>query len=50
MKKIHVKKGDVLQRKGNLNSKVYQVKSGLLRSYAIDEKGREHIFMFAPEG
>lgn len=26
------------------------VESGLLRSYTIDEKGREHIFMFAPEG
>lgn len=29
---------------------VYQVQSGLLRSYTIDEKGKEHIFMFAPEG
>lgn len=27
---------------------MYFVKSGLLRSYSIDEKGREHIFMFAP--
>jgi CRP-like cAMP-binding protein len=25
------------------------VKSGLLRSYYIDKKGKEHIFMFAPE-
>jgi hypothetical protein len=32
-----------------LNSKVYQVQSGLLRSYSIDERGKEHIFMFAPE-
>lgn len=49
MKQIKVKKGQVLQRKGDLNSKVYQVESGLLRSYSIDEKGKEHIYMFAPE-
>lgn len=48
MKKI--KKGHILQRTGDLNHKVFQVKSGLLRSYSIDEKGKEHIFMFAPEG
>lgn len=50
MKKIQVKKGETLQRKGDLNTKVYQVESGLLRSYSIDEKGKEHIFMFASEG
>ena len=49
MKKIEVKKGQILQRKGDLNSKVYQVESGLLRSYAISDKGKEHIYMFAPE-
>lgn len=48
-KTIHVKKGTVLQKHGELNSKVYRVVSGLLRSYTIDEKGKEHIFMFAPE-
>lgn len=32
-----------------MNSKVYHVQSGLLRSYSIDEKGKEHIYMFAPE-
>lgn len=26
------------------------VKKGCLRCYTIDEKGKEHIFMFAPEG
>ena len=50
MKRIQVTKGTLLQSKGALNSKVYFVASGLLRSYAIDEKGKEHIFMFAPEG
>ena len=49
LKRIEVKKGDILQRTGDSNSKVYQVKSGLLRSYTIDDKGKEHIFMFAPE-
>jgi CRP-like cAMP-binding protein len=49
LKEIKVKKGEILQRKGDLNSKVYQVQSGLLRSYSIDAKGKEHIYMFAPE-
>jgi len=49
MKTIKAKKGDILQRKGDKNSHIYEVKSGLLRSYTIDEKGKEHIFMFAPE-
>ncbi len=49
MIKLEVKKGHILQRKGEVNTKVYQVESGLLRSYSIDEKGKEHIYMFAPE-
>ena len=49
-KKLSVKKGEILQHKGELNSKVFIVKKGLLRSYSRDEKGKEHIFMFAPEG
>ena len=49
MKRIRVKKGEIIQRSGELNSKIYHVKSGLLRSYSIDKKGKEHIFMFAPE-
>jgi len=52
-KKILIKsipKGTLLQRQGDLNSNVYYVKKGLLRSYSIDEKGKEHIFLFAPEG
>lgn len=28
---------------------VYSVESGLIRSYAIDQKGKEHIYMFGPE-
>lgn len=50
MKLLKATKGQMLQSVGELNSKVYHVKSGLLRSYSIDKKGKEHIFMFAPEG
>ena len=49
-KTIVFKKGAVLQHQGDVNTKVFHVKKGLLRSYSIDEKGKEHIFMFAPEG
>jgi|LakMenEpi03Aug12_release.lakeMendotaPanAssembly.Ray.scaffolds.fasta_scaffold168565_3 CRP-like cAMP-binding protein len=45
-----IKKGTVLQIPGGLQSNLYFVKSGLLRSYTIDRKGNEHVFDFAPEG
>ena len=48
--KKNIKKGEFLQHKGDFNNKNYFVIKGCLRSYAIDEKGKEHIFMFAPEG
>ncbi|MEM6394733.1 MAG: Crp/Fnr family transcriptional regulator [Bacteroidota bacterium] len=50
MKQISVKKGVILQYKGEFSDKVFFVESGLLRSYYIDERGKEHIFMFAPKG
>ncbi|MEM1002975.1 MAG: Crp/Fnr family transcriptional regulator [Bacteroidota bacterium] len=50
MKKIKVRKGEVIQRIGGRNTYVYLVKSGLLRSYSVDSNGKENIFMFAPEG
>lgn len=43
-------KGEILQRAEENCSKAFFVKKGLLRSYTIDDKGKEHIFMFAPEG
>lgn len=43
------KKGTVLQRQGEVNHKGFLVKKGLLRSYIIDAKGKEHIFIFAAE-
>lgn len=49
LQRIKVKKGQILQRADDLNNEVYHVESGLLRSYSIDENGKEHIFMFAPE-
>jgi len=45
-----VKKGELLQREGEFNSMGFYVIKGLLRSYSIDEKGKEHIFMFGSEG
>ncbi|MCF6361217.1 MAG: Crp/Fnr family transcriptional regulator [Cyclobacteriaceae bacterium] len=49
LKQVVVKKGTVLQRSGKMSSNSYFVKKGLLKSYVIDEKGKEHIFTFAPE-
>jgi len=46
----HFNKGDILQREGENCSKAFFVKKGLLRSYAIDHKGKEHVFMFGSEG
>ena len=50
MKEKSVKKGEIIQRSEELGTKVYLVKTGLLRSYSIDNNGKENIFMFAPEG
>ncbi len=47
---LKIPKGQIIQYKGDTNSKIYLVKKGLLRSYSVDGKGREHIFMFAREG
>jgi CRP-like cAMP-binding protein len=49
LKTIFVKKGEIIQRNGELNTKVFTIESGLLRSYSIDSKGKEHIYMFASE-
>lgn len=43
------RKGDILQFEGDSKGSTFYVKKGLLRSYIIDSKGKEHIFMFAPE-
>jgi len=44
------RKGDIIQRANASKTTAFYVKKGLLRSYIIDNKGKEHIYMFAPEG
>lgn len=48
-KSIHVQKGEYLLRAGGSISHSFFVENGLLRQYALDEKGKEHILQFAPE-
>lgn len=43
------KKGTILQNKGEVHLKAFYIKKGLVRSYTIDSKGKQHVFMFAPE-
>ncbi|MEM7551305.1 MAG: Crp/Fnr family transcriptional regulator [Bacteroidota bacterium] len=43
-------KREILQKSRDQTPRIYFVKKGLLRSYIIDSDGKEHIFMFAPEG
>lgn len=45
-----VRKGTILQRTGDKISRAYYVRKGLLRSYVVDAKGKEHTYVFAPEG
>jgi len=45
-----INKKQILQMSGDIATKAFYVKSGLLRSYTIDDNGKVHIFMFAPEG
>lgn len=44
-----IKKGELLQREGEIARYGAFVSKGLLRSYVIDNKGKEHIIQFAPE-
>ena len=43
-------KGTLLHQSGYFPAKSYFVQQGLLRSFVSDAKGKEHTFMFAPEG
>ncbi len=47
---IKVNKNEVVQTPGTIVSKAFYVKKGLLRSYFLDDNGKSHILMFAPEG
>jgi CRP-like cAMP-binding protein len=42
-------KNEFLLRQGEICGSVFFVEKGLLRQYSIDDKGKEHILMFAPE-
>lgn len=44
-----VAKGELLLSFGDIATYAYRVKSGCLRSYVIDNTGKEHVLQFAPE-
>lgn len=44
------KKKEIIQSQGSTVKSAYLVKKGLVRSFFIDEKGKEHIYMFASKG
>jgi CRP-like cAMP-binding protein len=44
-----VKKGELLLRKGETCKYGYKVVSGCLKSYVLNNNGKEHILLFAPE-
>ena len=45
-----VSKGHQLLSFGDIASFAYKVNTGCLKSYVIDNTGKEHILQFAPEG
>lgn len=45
-----VKKNEILLRVDEYCKHSFFVEKGILRQYSIDEKGKEHILSFAPEG
>src|SRR5690606_32793203 len=42
-------KGSVLLKKGDVCKHSFFAENGLLRSYMLDESGKEHVIQFAPE-
>ena len=50
VKRMEVQKGEQLQAADACPTHVFHVISGLLRAYFVDESGKEHTYMFAPEG
>ncbi|MBK5212762.1 MAG: Crp/Fnr family transcriptional regulator [Flavobacteriaceae bacterium] len=49
LKHLKFLKGDVLLKSGDLCQHSFFVEKGLLRSYMLDESGKEHVIQFAPE-
>jgi CRP-like cAMP-binding protein len=50
MKTSKIQKGTILFHKGDISKYGYKIISGCLRSYLIDNAGKEHILQFATEG
>ncbi|MBP2831079.1 Crp/Fnr family transcriptional regulator [Aquimarina sp. U1-2] len=48
--KLSLQRKQLLQSQGDVNTKIYFVEEGLLRSYLIDSNGKEHTYMFSPSG
>ena len=48
-KSVLIKKRTIIEYAGNRSNRIYYVVKGLLRSYHLDDKGKIHTFMFAPE-
>lgn len=48
-RRLHLEPGDFALRAGDLCKHTFFVEQGLLKQYSIDEKGKEHILLFAPE-
>ncbi len=46
---LHVKKGQILLEQNQVCHRSFFVCKGLLRSYTVDEMGKEHIIQFASE-
>lgn len=44
-----IRKGEFLLQQGGVCSSIFFLSNGLLRSYLLDEAGKEHIIQFAPE-
>lgn len=49
LKTMVVVKGEILLKPGEVCQHSFFVEMGLLRSYTMDESGKEHIIQFAPE-
>ena len=45
-----ISKGEIVQFPNEQKHNIIRVISGLLRMYVVDAKGKEHIYIFAPEG
>jgi CRP-like cAMP-binding protein len=50
LKRHEYKKGEILLQPGDHCKHSFYVEKGLLRYYSVDDKGKEHILYFAPEG